>query len=58
MKTEKYGINFSSVKPKFEVSNVYIQQYTRENLKSYEVDGMPAYYGQLNHKKISRDPEK
>ena len=46
------------MKPKFEFSNVYIQQYTRENLKCYEGDGMPTYYGQLNHKEISRDPEK
>ena len=45
------------MKPKFEFSNVYIQQYTRENLKCYEGDGMPTYYGQLNHKEISRDPE-
>lgn len=60
---EKCRIDFSSVKPKsddrptFEFSNRYMQQYTKENLKWYEGDGMQIYYDQLNVQGPRKMPE-
>ena len=44
--------------PIFEFWNGYFPQYTKENLKWYERDGLLTYYDLLKYKGRSRDSEK